>query len=107
MFYHLQNLFWGFCWGIYVQGVLLGGLCPGSFVQGFLSGVFCPVILYSMFIQHFGYLCFKLTTTIVLEHFRIGERANSVNFGNHVSYIFRLFHSHGSGDFVSGSNISS
>ena len=33
MFYHLQNLFWGFCPG----GFWLGGFCRGVYVQGFLS----------------------------------------------------------------------
>ena len=32
MFYHLQNLFWGFVWGVFVGGFMSGGL----------SGGFCP-----------------------------------------------------------------
>ena len=34
MFYHLQNLFWGFLSGEFLAwGVLSGGLCPGVFVR--------------------------------------------------------------------------
>ena len=46
---------------------------------------------------------FELTSIIALEYLSIDESTNFVNVGNHISHIFRLFHSHGSGDFVSGS----
>ena len=39
--------------------------------------------------------------------FRIGERTNLVNVGNHFSYVFHLLHSQRSGNFVSGSDIDS
>ena len=42
-----------------------------------------------------------------MEHLWIGESANFVNVGNHISYICSLFRSHGSGDFVSGSDVNS
>ena len=37
----------------------------------------------------------------------ISERIYLVNVGDHVCYVFCLFHSQRSGDFVSGSNINS
>ena len=47
------------------------------------------------------------TTIIALEYLRIGERANFVNAQQSVGYVFHLFHSHGLGDFVSGSDVNS
>ena len=60
-----------------------------------------------MLFQDLRYLCFELTTIISLEYFGIGERTNLVNVSNHFGYIFCLFHSQRSNDFVSGSDIDS
>ena len=60
---------------------------------------------YSMLLQHLRHLCFELTTIIALEYLSIAERTNLVNFDNHFGYVFHLFHSQRSGNFVFGSNV--
>ena len=60
-----------------------------------------------MLLQHLRHLYFELTTIIALEYLRIGKRTNIVNVGNHFSYVFLLFCSQRSSDFVSGSNVDS
>ena len=60
-----------------------------------------------MLLQHLGHPYFELTTIIALGYLGIGEKTNFVNVSNHVSYIFHLFPSHRSGDFVSGRDIDS
>ena len=52
------------------------------------------------------FVIIELTTIITLEYLGIGEKANIVkNVGNHLGYVFCLFCSHRSGDFISGSNV--
>ena len=60
-----------------------------------------------MLLQQLGCSRFELAAIIVLEYLGIGERTDLVNVDDHVGNIFCLFHSHGSGNFVSGSDIDS
>ena len=48
-----------------------------------------------------------LTAIVALKYLGISERTKLVNVGNHGGYVCSLFCSHGSGYFVSGSNINS
>ena len=65
MFYHLQNLFWGFlsggflAWGVFVRGILAWG----SFVWGFLSGSLCPGFFF------LGVFC-PVTTSYSFEQYK-------------------------------------
>ena len=70
----------------------------------------CTLLLHVISILHASptylrCLCFELTTIIALEYLRIGERTNLVNVGNHISYLFHMFRSQRSSDFVSESDI--
>ena len=60
-----------------------------------------------MLLKQLAHPCFQLTAIISLEYFGIDERTDLVNVGNHFGYVFALFRSHRSGDFVSGSNVNS
>ena len=60
-----------------------------------------------MLFQQLGHSRFELAAVITLEYVGIDERANLVNVGSHVSYVFCLFHFHRPGDFLSGSNVDS
>ena len=60
-----------------------------------------------MQLQQLGHPCFELTSIIALKYFGIEERTQLVNVSNHVGYVFCLFRSHGSDDFVSGTDVNS
>ena len=60
-----------------------------------------------MQLQLLGHPCFELDSVIALEYLETGEKTHLINVGYHISYVFHLFCSQGSGDFVSGSNINS